>query len=87
MKSATTAQGFIDIMKEKARAFADKNHGILTKRQFGSVINKELSTVSGIINDPTFGPYLKEKKKKGKGPVSIPLQTVLDYIDNTFEIC
>lgn len=64
---------------------ARQNHqGTISKKQFADVLGKHPSTVTGIIQDPTFGDYVKENTPGGKGQVHIPVETAIKYIQRAF---
>ena len=80
-----TADEILEKKIKQAKEFAGEK-GFLNRKQFAEIAEMHVSQVSGIIKNPNFGKVLRKKTKVGKGPVMIPLDTVLAYIQKNFFI-
>jgi hypothetical protein len=74
-------QGKIKLAKELAG-----KKGFLTRKEFAYIAEIQLSRVSGLIKQANFGKVVRKKTGGGRGPVKIPLATVLKYVMENFSI-
>jgi len=80
------ADSIIEKKKRQAIVYAARNGGWLTRKEFACIAEIHVSSVSRLLRDLNFGPIIKKKTGCGRGPVKIPLDTVISYIEKTFII-
>ncbi|MCP4215232.1 MAG: hypothetical protein GY765_11270 [bacterium] len=68
--------------KRLAVELADRD-GFLDKQNFGYILGMTPQGVTTILNSPKFGEFTKGSKQR-QGRVSIPLQSVLVYLDHRY---
>jgi predicted HTH transcriptional regulator len=85
MRDQRLPLNFIEKMKRKAIDIAG-HRGYLTKRQLSNILGLSISTITGIIYSPNFGDIIKKNPAVKQSAVMIPLQSVLDYLDQ-YHVC
>lgn len=80
------AVDIIEMKKSQAMKYSHENGGWLNRKQFAEIAEVHVSKISKIINSPDFGEIIRKVTPGEKGPVKIPLETALQYIEKTFKV-